>query len=104
MLPVQFGRDICGSLSKAIEREWLVTHGIGGFAPGTVVGLATRRYHALLIAALKPPLGRTLLVSKLEEIARYADLRTLKCCGERREQNTRIVEGRSCFKAPEGLD
>ena len=72
-LPVQFGRDICCSLPQASAREWLVTNGIGGFASGTVAGLATRRYHGLLIAALKPPLGRTLLVSKLEETVRYAD-------------------------------
>ena len=71
--PVQFGRELCGSVSDAGEREWLVTNGIGGFAAGTVSGLLTRRYHGLLIAALKPPLGRTLLVAKLEETARYAD-------------------------------
>jgi len=48
-----------------------VTNGLGGFASGTVAGLATRRYHGLLVAALKPPLGRTLLVAKLDETARY---------------------------------
>jgi predicted glycogen debranching enzyme len=68
---VVFGRDICGDLAAAEQREWLVTNGIGGFASGTVAGLPTRRYHGLLLAALKPPLGRTLLVSKLEETARY---------------------------------
>src|SRR5262250_116814 len=70
--PVQFGREICASLYEASEREWLVTNGIGGFASGTVSGLLTRRYHGLLIAALKPRLGRTLLVTKLEDTARYA--------------------------------
>ena len=70
--PVQFGREICGSVSDASEREWLVTNGIGGFASGTISGLLTRRYHGLLIAALKPPLGRTLFVAKLEDAARYA--------------------------------
>jgi glycogen debranching enzyme-like protein len=68
---VEFGRETCGSLEVAEQREWLVTNGIGGFASGTVPGLLTRRYHGLLIAALKPPLGRTLLVSKVEEIAGY---------------------------------
>jgi predicted glycogen debranching enzyme len=48
-----------------------VTNGIGGFASGTVAGLLTRRYHGLLIAALKPPLGRTLLVTKLDETIGY---------------------------------
>jgi len=73
--PVQFGREICAFLPEASLREWLVTNGIGGFASGTVAGLATRRYHGLLIAALKPPLGRTLLVAKLEEEARYQNQR-----------------------------
>jgi glycogen debranching enzyme len=71
--PAQFGREICGSLCDASERKWLVTNGIGGFASGTVSGLLTRRYHGLLIGALKPPLGRTLPVAKLEDTARYAD-------------------------------
>ncbi|MDH5429209.1 MAG: glycogen debranching enzyme N-terminal domain-containing protein, partial [Nitrospirota bacterium] len=61
------GREICGDLEMAKRREWLVTNGIGGFASGTVAGSLTRRYHGLLIAALTPPLGRTLLTSKLEE-------------------------------------
>ena len=68
---VDFGREICGDIRIAARREWLVTNGIGGFASGTVAGSLTRRYHGLLIAALKPPLGRTLLVSKLEETVEY---------------------------------
>lgn len=68
---IEFGREICCSLANAEQREWLVTNGIGGFASGTVAGLATRRYHGLLVAALKPPLGRTLLVAKMEETAEY---------------------------------
>jgi predicted glycogen debranching enzyme len=68
---LDFGRDICGHLPLAERREWLVTNGIGGYAPGTVAGLLTRRYHGLLIAALKPPLGRTLLLTKLDETATY---------------------------------
>ena len=68
---IDFGREICGSLEADEQREWLVTNGIGGFASGTIAGHPTRRYHGLLVAALKPPLGRTLLVSKLDEIAHY---------------------------------
>ncbi len=69
--PVDFGREVCGELSAAEQREWLVTNGLGGFASGTVAGVLSRRYHGLLVAALKPPLGRTLMVSKLEETAEY---------------------------------
>ena len=68
---LDFGREVCGNLALSAGREWLVTNGIGGYASGTVAGLLTRRYHGLLIAALKPPLGRTLLLTKLDETATY---------------------------------
>lgn len=66
-----FGRDICGNLTTSGSREWLVTNGIGGFASGTISGLTTRRYHGLLMAAMQPPLGRTLLLAKLDETVEY---------------------------------
>lgn len=66
---IAFGREICGSLEIAEQREWLVTNGIGGYASGTISGNLTRRYHGLLVAALNPPVGRSLLVAKLEETA-----------------------------------
>ncbi len=68
---IGFGREICGDLDIAGSREWLVTNGIGGYASGTVAGLLTRRYHGLLVAALQPPLGRTLMATKLAEIVHY---------------------------------
>jgi predicted glycogen debranching enzyme len=68
---VDFGREICGHLAAAQRREWLVTNGIGGFAMGSLPGMLTRRYHALLVAALRPPLGRTVLLSKLDDSASY---------------------------------
>jgi predicted glycogen debranching enzyme len=68
---IEFGREICGNLNTAETREWLVTNGIGGYASGTVAGLLTRRYHGLLVAALQPPLGRTLMLAKLDETVIY---------------------------------
>jgi predicted glycogen debranching enzyme len=68
-----FGREICCNLDSAESREWLVTNGIGGYASGTIANLLTRRYHGLLVAALKPPLGRTLMLAKLDETAVYHD-------------------------------
>ncbi len=68
---VEFGREVCGVLDAAEQREWLVTNGIGGFASGTAAGSSTRRYHGLLLAALQPPVGRTQLVSALDATARY---------------------------------
>src|SRR5271165_4798220 len=68
---VDFGAEICGNLEDAQRREWLVTNGLGGYASGTISGVLTRRYHGMLIAALKPPVARTLLVSKCDEIVSY---------------------------------
>lgn len=45
------------------SREWLETDGLGGFASGTVAGVRTRRYHALLLVATTPPTGRVVLVN-----------------------------------------
>ncbi|MEM7800799.1 MAG: amylo-alpha-1,6-glucosidase [Chloroflexota bacterium] len=66
---IEIGRNILNDLKLSTEHEWLVTNGIGGFAAGTLSGILTRRYHGLLVAALAPPLERTLLVSKFDEIA-----------------------------------
>lgn len=53
--------------ATAIQREWLVTNGIGGYASSTVTGANTRRYHGLLVAALEPPLGRAVMLAKVDE-------------------------------------
>ncbi|MDO8744579.1 MAG: amylo-alpha-1,6-glucosidase [Candidatus Brocadiaceae bacterium] len=66
-MTIAFNKDICHDLSNAAEKEWLETNGIGGYASSTIIGANTRRYHGLLMAATRPPLGRTLLLSKLEE-------------------------------------
>lgn len=71
MMTFQFGREICGDLHTAEQREWLVTNGIGGYACGTVAGILTRHYHGLLVAALEPPVGRMLMLTKLDDSAIY---------------------------------
>src|SRR5688572_25902835 len=64
---IRFDTDATMNLETALTREWLETNGLGGFASSTIVGLNTRRYHGLLIAAIQPPVGRYSLLSKLEE-------------------------------------
>jgi len=49
------------------EREWLVANGIGGYASTSLPGLATRKYHGLLVAALPNPLGRMVMFNHLGE-------------------------------------
>jgi predicted glycogen debranching enzyme len=57
----------------ALSLEWLVTNGLGGYASGTVGGVATRRYHGLLVAALPAPLGRVMLLNHVAESFRDPD-------------------------------
>ena len=68
---LDFGRHLCSDPRFSTEREWLVTNGLGGYASGTVAGVLTRSYHGLLVAALQPPMGRKLLLTKLDEVVTY---------------------------------
>ena len=68
---VDLGPAVASDARSGGSREWLVTNGIGGYAAGTVTGVPTRRYHGLLVAALQPPLGRTLLAAGVMEGVDY---------------------------------
>src|SRR5215472_11569337 len=61
------GREICNDVKAGLNHEWLVTNGLGGYAAGSIVGATTRSYHGLLVAALHPPVERTVLVTKIDE-------------------------------------
>ncbi len=65
--PILCGEALCQDLPAAVSREWIITNGLGGYASSTVLGLNTRRYHGLLVAAAQPPGGRIVALSKLEE-------------------------------------
>jgi predicted glycogen debranching enzyme len=69
------------ALEPLLDREWLVTNGLGGYASGTVAGVATRRYHGLLIAALPAPIGRTVTLCQLWERLRLPDGRVVRLGG-----------------------
>src|SRR2546421_3029612 len=56
-----------------LTREWLVANGMGGYAAGTIPGVASRRYHGLLNAALPAPLGRHMMFNQLTEFLRLPD-------------------------------
>ena len=57
-----------------LEREWLVTNGLGGYSSATIAGALTRRYHGLLVAALPAPLGRSVMLNHLWEELEFEDL------------------------------
>ncbi|TMD37469.1 MAG: hypothetical protein E6J04_03885, partial [Chloroflexi bacterium] len=71
-------RDSCANVQLGLDREWLVTNGLGGYAAGSIEGATTRSYHGLLVAALRPPVERTVLVTKIDETVTFPDGLTLK--------------------------
>ncbi len=62
-------RDACRDFDRSSKLEWLETNGTGAFAMGSVAGVNTRRYHALLVASLKPPVERRVLFARVVEVA-----------------------------------
>lgn len=94
---INLDKNVCADLTAGLSREWLETNGLGGFACGTVAGANTRRYHGLLTAALNPPGGRMLLLSKLEETLvlgeRRIDLSTNEYAGTIHPEGYRALSG-----------
>jgi glycogen debranching enzyme len=72
--------------------EWLETNGTGAFAMGTAAGLNTRRYHALLIASLRPPVDRYALLSRIEEEVNGANLGAAQYPGIVTPQGYKFIE------------
>src|SRR5215470_4675857 len=65
--------EVCRDFARSSKLEWLETNGTGAFAMGTVAGVNTRRYHGLLVASLKPPVERYVLLSRVDEELVLAD-------------------------------
>src|SRR5438034_10711390 len=89
-----------------LDREWLVTNGLGGYASGTVSGAVTRRYHGLLIAALAAPLGRVVMWSHVSEFLRFSDDDVVSLGAEERaggQLNLKSADYLTEFRLEDGL-
>jgi predicted glycogen debranching enzyme len=64
---ITYQKKALSHFGELIEKEWLITNGLGSYASSTVLGINTRKYHGLLVAALDPPGNRTVCLSKLDE-------------------------------------
>ncbi len=82
------------STDDALEHEWLVTNGLGGYASGTLAGAATRRYHGLLVAALPAPLGRVMMLNHMSEELRLPDGTKVQLGDVERERAIARLSGR----------
>ena len=72
------GPDMCRNVQAGLDHEWFVTNGLGGYAAGSLVGATTRSYHGLLVAALRPPVERDVLITKIDETVELLDNRVFK--------------------------
>lgn len=98
--PTQPSREIL------LNREWLVTNGLGGYASGTVSGAITRKYHGILVAALPAPLGRVLMWSHVSEFLRFDDNELVSLGAEERAGGQLDLQGAEClreFRLEDGL-
>jgi len=66
---IRLSREALSRFEDAIKQEWLITNGLGGYASSTILGINTRKYHGLLVAALDPPRNRRVCLAKLDEEA-----------------------------------
>jgi predicted glycogen debranching enzyme len=64
---IQVKRNVLSNVDEALRREWIVTNGLGGYSSSTVLGINTRKYHGLLVAAFNPPVNRWVALTKLDE-------------------------------------
>src|SRR5262249_49861967 len=89
-----------------INREWLVTNGLGGYAAGTLTGVGTRRYHSLLVAALPDPHGRMVMLNHLSEELRLPDGTFVPLGAHERADGRLDLHGPGClveFRLEHGL-
>src|SRR3954447_6117501 len=89
-----------------LDREWIVTNGLGGYASGTVAGAVTRRYHGLLIAALPAPLGRVVMWNHLSEFLRFSNDEVVSLGGQERAGGQLALHGAEYlreFRLEDGL-
>lgn len=63
------GESECQDIRFSGRKEWLLTNGLGGFAMGTPAGVNIRRYHGLLVASVKPPTDRWVLLAGIDATA-----------------------------------
>jgi predicted glycogen debranching enzyme len=80
------------------SREWLVTNGLGGYASGTVSGVLSRRYHGILIAALRAPFGRTVMLNRVFERVRLPGGRTVSLSSQEKADAAPIVDECGCLR------
>ncbi|HEX7734973.1 MAG TPA: amylo-alpha-1,6-glucosidase [Ktedonobacteraceae bacterium] len=88
-------KELCSDVTAGLDREWLVTNGLGGYASGSILGATTRGYDGLLVAALRPPVDRFVLVTKADEEITLPDGQVLRLGVNEYEDGTIDPQGQT---------
>ncbi|HXA01269.1 MAG TPA: amylo-alpha-1,6-glucosidase, partial [Cytophagaceae bacterium] len=67
-MAIELDKAVISQFDSAASREWIETNGLGGWASSSVSGANTRNYHGVFVSAIDPPVGRMVMLNKLEEI------------------------------------
>jgi predicted glycogen debranching enzyme len=81
---VAYRKSQNASREELLDKEWLVTNGLGGYASGSLAGVITRGFHGYLVAALPTPLGRIMMLNDLIERVDLPDGSSIQLSGEER--------------------
>ncbi len=81
---VAYRKTASAEAENLVNKEWIVTNGLGGYSFGTVAGVITRGLHGYLIAALPTPLGRIMMLNDLLERIETSDGKAIQLSGEER--------------------
>src|SRR5437879_13709354 len=105
VLRIPLPSDAAKKAEMLLTHEWLVANALGGYASGTIAGVASRRYHSLLVAALPAPLGRQVMLNHLSKLVRLPGGQTFLVGGDERpgKLNLHGIEHCQEFRLERGL-
>jgi len=94
--------------AEMLDTEYLVANDLGGYSMGTADGARTRQYHGFLVAALAPPIQRTVLIAQVDITAEIAGERfplsthlylggTVSPSGDSRLRDFSLIDGLPCW-------
>lgn len=70
---MEFGKGYWKTFNEGIEREWVITNGIGGYCGGTIINARARKHHAYLVASLHAPVERYAVLNKTDEMIKIGN-------------------------------
>src|SRR5258708_10970172 len=81
-MAIELDKAVISQFDSAASREWIETNGLGGWASSSVSGANTRNYHGIFVSAIDPPVGRMVMLNKLEEIISVGEKKYELSCNQ----------------------